>query len=200
MSLLLRPDNRLFVALDLPTASRRALAALGRDRAARVEGRAVPEASLHLTLRFLGRVGVERGSRLLRALSSLAGTVGPRLQVARVEARPSAQRARLLAAVVEDVTGDLAEVHARLSEAVATALDIAADPGALWPHVTLVRLRRPVSVAEAVGSLDPGECELAFDVSRASLYDSQTSPGGRRHLSLASVDLIAQPDATPKTR
>src|SRR5690606_15848657 len=60
----LRPGNRLFYALDLPRPARRRLAALGRERAAMVEGRPVPEENLHLTLQFLGRVEVDLGSSL----------------------------------------------------------------------------------------------------------------------------------------
>ena len=198
-SLALRPANRLFYALDLPEAARRRLSALARERAARVEGRPVPEGNLHLTLRFLGRVEVEQGSRLADALAAVAGMAAPRLRLVRVQARPSTRRARLLAAVFEDVGGALAEVHARLAAAVAQALGTPPDRSSLWPHVTLVRLRRPAPAGDAVAPIGGESGELAFDVSRASLYDSETVPGGRRYVPIASAELVPPPGSAPTT-
>jgi 2'-5' RNA ligase len=82
---------------------------------------------------------------------------------------------------------------------VGEALGTPADDESLWPHVTLVRLRRPARVTDAVGPALDDAAELAFDVSRASLYDSETVPGGRRYLPLASVELVAPAGAAPTT-
>lgn len=200
MSLVLRPDNRLFLALDLPDQARGLLATLARERAAQVEGRPVPEGNLHLTLRFLGRVGVEQGSSLAAALGTIAGMAAPTLRLQRVEVRPSVRRPRLLAAALEDVGGALARVHARLTQAVADALGTPPDDAPLWPHVTLVRLRRPAPADAGVAPLEPPFSELTFDSSRAALYDSRSVPnsggGRRRYVPLASVTLIAPHGAT----
>ena len=66
----------------------------------------------------------------------------------------------------------------------------ARDGSAPWPHVTLVRLRRPVRV-----DLPPStDREHMFDISRAALYDSHQSPGGpSRYRELFAVELQPAP-------
>ena len=64
-----RAANRLFVAADLPPAARERLAAVGAHVAAHIGGRAVPPASLHATLAFLGAVPPAAVAGLVAALA-----------------------------------------------------------------------------------------------------------------------------------
>lgn len=170
----LRRDNRLFVALDLPVAERRALAERGRLMAAELGGRPVPEANLHLTLAFLGRVPPERGDALLEALAHALPGPAPRLEVAGTVAFPRAARATVAGVELRDPTGALAALHGRVGRAVEAAADIVPDARALRPHVTLVRFRRPARL----GGPTPADRERAFDCSRCALYDSHQVTGG----------------------
>ena len=170
----LRPDNRLFVALDLPPGERRALAERGRLLAAELGGRPVPEANLHLTLAFLGRVPPERGDALLGALGEALSGPAPRLEVVGTAAFPRPARATAAGVELRDRTGALEALHARVGRAVQAAAGIAPDARPLRPHVTLARLRRPGRVA-AARSVEP---ERAFDCSRCALYDSHQVTGG----------------------
>src|SRR5262245_48866205 len=105
----LRPANRLFVAADLPAGARAWLAGVGAELAARAGGRAVPQASLHVTLDFLGRVPAEAGPALAEAVSG--ALAGPVIRVAPggLRARPRAARTRLVAVELQDPEGALAE-------------------------------------------------------------------------------------------
>ncbi len=182
----LRPANRLFVAADLPPPARAWLAGVGAELAARSGGRAVPEASLHVTLDFLGRVPEEAGPELGEAV--VAALAGPAVRVSpgRVRARPRAARARLVAVELDDPEGALAERARRVRTAVDAVLGREPGDGALWPHVTVMRLGRPARL----GPLEaPGGREQVFDVSRGALYDSHQSPGGPpRYRELVAVD------------
>ena len=170
----LRPDNRLFVALDLPPEQRRALAERGRLMAAELGGRPVPEANLHLTLAFLGRVPPERGDALLGALAEALTGPAPRLEVVGTVAFPRAARATVAGVELRDPTGALEALHARIGRAVDAAAGIPPEARPLRPHVTLVRVRHPARVADA----GPADRERAFDCSRCALYDSHQVTGG----------------------
>jgi 2'-5' RNA ligase len=190
----LRPDNRLFVALDLPPDARRALAERGREMAAELGGRAVPEANLHLTLAFLGRVAPERGPALLAALGEALAGPAPRLEVAGPVAFPRPARATVAGVELRDPSGRLAVLHRRVGAAVARAGGIAPDDRPLRAHVTLVRFRRPARVALAAA----GDRERAFDCSRCALYDSHQVTGGPPRYRALLVATLEPPAGMPE--
>jgi RNA 2',3'-cyclic 3'-phosphodiesterase len=187
----LRPENRLFVAVDLPAAARAELARIGEELAARMGGRPVPEASLHVTLDFLGRVPTDAGPRIVEAVrEALAGPPIP-ASVGALQARPRAARARLVAVELGDPEGGLADRARAVREAVDRVLG--RDPGdePLWPHVTVLRLGRPARLSPRHGL---GGGEQMFAVSRGALYDSHQSPGGPpRYRELAAVEFAPVP-------
>jgi 2'-5' RNA ligase len=187
----LRPGNRLFVAAELPAAARAALAGIGRDLAAGMGGRAVPEANLHVTLDFLGRVPSRAGPGIVEAVA--VALAGPPIRVALggLRARPRAARARLVAVELDDPEGGLAERARRVREALDGVLGRRPDGSALWPHVTVLRLGRPARLEPPAAS---GGREQVFDVGRGALYDSQQSPGGPpRYRELAAVEFAPVP-------
>lgn len=176
----LRPGNRLFAALDLPDEARTLLAGAAAAVADAVGGRAVPAERLHVTLRFLGRVPPESGEPLATALRAACAAVpGPlRLRRGGLVARPGRGRARLVAQELRDEDGAFAALHAALGPALGGALGRPLAEVRPWPHVTLVRFSRPVRIpAAGAAAAAPSPGERAFDVSRATLYDSVQIPG-----------------------
>jgi RNA 2',3'-cyclic 3'-phosphodiesterase len=189
--LVLRPANRLFVAADLPGPARAALARIGADLAARTGGRAVPEASLHVTLDFLGRVRPEAGPEIARAAREALAGPPIRVSIGAVRARPRAARARLVAVELDDPEGGLAERARRVRAALDPVLGRDSGEAGAWPHVTVVRLGRPARMEPPRGALGR---EHVFDVSRAALYDSVQSPGGpSRYRELVAVEFAPVP-------
>ena len=174
MTLTLRSPNRLFVALDLPDDLRDALARTGAEIAARHGGRAVPAESLHATVAFLGDVPPGMAAALEDALLAARGPA-LRVRLGPLVARPSAGRARLVAVTLEDAGGDLVERWVRLAAAVASATGIAGEDR-VWPHVTLVRFRRPGRV-DIRGEWYPGD-ERTFALGQMALYDSHRDDRG----------------------
>lgn len=187
----LRAANRLFVAADLPPPARTALAATGAALADRMGGRAVPEANLHVTLDFLGRVPPEAAPEVAAAVrEALAGPPAP-VALAGLRGRPRASRARLVAVELEDRGGGLAERARRVRAALDAVLGRAPEEVAPWLHVTVLRLPRPARLAPLDG---PGGREQVFDVGRGALYDSHQSPGGPpRYRELVAVEFEPVP-------
>ncbi|MEW6581832.1 MAG: RNA 2',3'-cyclic phosphodiesterase [Actinomycetota bacterium] len=179
-----RHRDRLFVAFDLPGALRDELARAGRDLAARCGGRAVPAQNLHATVAFLGDVPAARVPDVAEALAAGDGPPAP-VCVGALRARPSASRARLVTVDLDDPYGALAARWAPLAQAVRAAAGLDADPRPPWPHVTVVRLRRPARVDVRTGWYAP---EQMFDLSRVTLYRSHLShEGAPRYEPLAAV-------------
>jgi 2'-5' RNA ligase len=183
---------RLFVAVNFPADLRRRIhddtRAL-RDAAPDVSWTA-PD-NLHLTLRFLGDVDEHGVSRLTSALPQ--AVVGQRafvLRMAGAGAFPNFARPRVvwigvtdprpLSALAEDV------------EQACALLGFERDARAFAGHVTLGRVRRPLS-REAARALESAARGVPNDyvttVQSAELMQSELSPRGSRYTVVASLPL-----------
>src|SRR5437870_11609049 len=112
---------RLFVALELPDEAKDELArVIEALRARRPEAKWVPRDNLHLTLAFLGEVAEEHRGEIETALRSVTGEPGPiRTGLTSLGAFPSARRARVLWAGLDDTSAEIAG----LVEAVGRAME-----------------------------------------------------------------------------
>jgi 2'-5' RNA ligase len=178
------PTERLFVALDLPAAARTALAGV-RERADPRIWRPVAEESLHVTLAFLGHLpegSSERAGEVVRACAGPATDLALGAALLLPPRRP-----RVLTVEIEDRSGELGALQARLSAALASAGLYEPERRAFRPHVTVARLR--------AGERAPRELEVdgpapvAFDGAAVTLYRSRLSRAGARYEPLARVPL-----------
>jgi 2'-5' RNA ligase len=183
---------RLFVALELPVDSRRALARW-RDQAVRgLSGvRPVADESLHVTLCFLGWVAVEDVDAVASVCAVVDGAPVARLRVGRGIWLPS-RRPRVLAVELEDLGGALAGVQRALAEALAAGGWYEPEQRPFLAHVTVARVGRgarlPRGGAGAGAGLgEPGDLE--FTGSIVTLFRSRLSQAAARYEALASVRL-----------
>ena len=176
---------RLFLALDLPAETGLLLegwaSSVLRDRA---RARILPAAALHVTALFIGqRDTAEVPSIAGRAarIASLART--PRLTAVSVDAVPP-RRPRLLAIGLRDEDGHAAELHSRLTAALAHPGVERAEGRPYWPHVTLARLRGHGFLTPPREQPPPLE---PFEPPALTLYRSEPGPDGSRYTPLAST-------------
>ncbi len=173
---------RLFVALDLPDAVRSALAEAGAAADPSVWRPVAPEA-LHVTLVFLG-------SRPPGAVAAIAPVVAaereaPALALGEVLLLPP-RRARVLTVTLDDRTGALAALQARISAALVSAGLYTPEKRPFRAHVTLARLRPRVQPPRgAAMAIEP----LSFAGQAVTLYRSRLHPSGARYEPLARADL-----------
>jgi 2'-5' RNA ligase len=135
---------RMFCAIELPEFVRN----LVRRRIARLQ-EAAPEAraswardsSLHLTLKFLGEISRTSVADLSKAASLAVREVPPfsvRLNSSGVF--PNHGQPRVLWLGIDDLSGQLGELHARL-ETEAAKFGFAREARRFRPHLTIARLR-----------------------------------------------------------
>lgn len=132
---------RLFVALELPSALRDALAHwLEPLAAAGVPGvRVVAPDNLHLTLKFLGAVDAAHTVTVVTALQAIAQAEAPvAVALSGLGAFPSPRRPRVLVAQVN--ASPMLGLQQRVDSAMA-GLGFAAEQRPYHPHVTLARVR-----------------------------------------------------------
>ena len=178
---------RLFVALELPPATREELSGWSRARVGGVEAaRPVRPESLHVTLCFLGQrpvsdvPGIAAASR-----TAVAGSPAPRLRVQDVLLLPP-RRPRVLALALAEIDGDrLARAQAALAGALVHAGYYAPERRRFLAHVTVARV-----VARLPRSLDlspPDPAPFAGD--RVTLFRSRLGSGPARYEPLDTVVL-----------
>jgi 2'-5' RNA ligase len=176
---------RLFVALDLPDPVRDALAALAAAADPDV-WRPLGRHALHVTLAFLGPRPPSDVAAVDALLSPEAGGPAPPLALAEAEVLPP-RRGRVLVARIDDPTGALGELQARVSRALAAAGLYTPEQRAFHPHATVARLRPRARPPRAAGlPLEP----LGFHPDAVTLYVSRLHPSGARYEPLARAPLV----------
>jgi 2'-5' RNA ligase len=118
-------------------------------------------------------------------LAAEAGTPAPPLALAGAEVLPP-RRGRVLTARIDDPTGALGDLQARVSAALAGTGVYTPEKRPFHPHATVARLRpraRPPRGADL--PLAP----LAFHPGAVTLYVSRLHPSGARYEPLARAPL-----------
>ncbi|MGL6280480.1 MAG: RNA 2',3'-cyclic phosphodiesterase, partial [Gaiella sp.] len=169
---------RLFLALELPTATRAAIASWAAETIP-AELRRVRPDDLHVTLAFLGRRPVQELPGVLETLRACAHGVGP-CALALAGWHETRSVGML---VLDDPTGNAAALAAALRREL-EALGMLRPERRPWrPHVTVVRFeRRPRLrvVPPAMGTFVPSD---------AAAYVSRLHPTGARYTAVGRVPL-----------
>ena len=185
------PRLRLFLALELPGATRDALAAW-RSRAlvGRDDLRPVAQEALHVTLVFLGYQYEKEVERIAStAFDAVRGLAAPSLSPAGVVPVPPRGAPRLFALDLADPSGDCLALQAAASDALASARFYKPEKRPFWPHVTLARVKKGIRRAPPLSgaarlSLDP------FVASEVTLYRSVLRPQGALYEPLERLSLV----------
>jgi RNA 2',3'-cyclic 3'-phosphodiesterase len=183
---------RLFVAVDLGEAVRRALHRLQDElRALAPKARWAPPENAHLTLAFLGSTEEALVPKLSDVLAGVASQAAPfDLQLTGGGAFGSSKKPRVLWVGVEGALAALAELHRR-TEAALQPMGYQPERREYRPHLTLARARDPrgdprlARCAQALAGRALGTARI----DRLILFRSQPGPGGSKYTPLAEPPL-----------
>jgi RNA 2',3'-cyclic 3'-phosphodiesterase len=156
--------------------------------------------NLHLTLKFLGAVEVDRLDAVRAALDrAVHGVCAFDFAVEGLGAFPSLTRPRVIWAGIKDPSARrdrsaapsgreaLAELAERVEREL-TALGFAREARAFSPHITLGRVREPRPNPKLAAALDAARALVLGEVrvDRVCLMRSDLSPRGARYTELSS--------------
>jgi len=196
---------RTFIAIELPPAIRQHIKEhIDQLRAAFRDVRAswAREDNLHLTLKFLGDVPVERIPALSDAAAAAAHDIKPfDLVVMGCGTFPLHGRPKVLwigagsagistASSLSPSPLPLSSLHATLENHCAAA-GFEREPRAFHPHLTIARLRDSKDArALAEHHQQLGFAPQSFTVSELIVFRSELSSKGSKHTALARLELI----------
>ena len=179
--------DRLFIAIDPPANIRAGLARICFG----VKGaRWTPEEQIHLTLRFIGEVDRPTTRRIDEVLAGI-GFSPFSLSLAGCGVFPPRGAPRVLWAGLAG-SAELLDLQARIEARLVNRAGIAPEGRRYHPHLTLARLKRPVTrqVRDFL-ALHAGLASPAFTVEGFHLYESRLAPGGAIHSKIASYGATA---------
>jgi 2'-5' RNA ligase len=183
-----RPEGkplRLFIAVDVPERVKDALAttiepvgqSLPGARWTRPEG-------WHVTLKFLGSTRPQVVPDVEAAVRQAAGAARAfDTRLATVGAFPSANRARVLWAGLEDAGARFGTLVTHLDDLLSDV--VAPETRTFTPHLTLARIDPPARLDADLLALDVAS--EAFPVDRLILYRSHLSPRGATYEPLVTA-------------
>jgi 2'-5' RNA ligase len=187
---------RTFIAIEFPREIRARVAAhITRLRQARPEAVASwnREDNLHLTLKFLGNVPLEKIEELSHAVAAAASRFQPfALSVAGCGKFPTRGKPNVLWIGLDDPSGTLSQLHHDLEDNCAK-VGFAREARAFHPHLTIARLRKP-SGAREIAELHTAQSfpAVSFNVSEVVVFRSELLKTSARHTALFRHQLAAE--------
>ncbi len=150
--------------------------------------------SIHLTLKFLGNVAVDRIGEITGAMGEAVQGASPfHLQVKDLGVFPNLRRVQVAWVGLSGEVDKLVQLQQRIESNLA-GLGFAPEPRRFTPHLTLARLRDRASPDERqrFGQLITGtrfEATYTFQVDAISLMRSQLTREGAIYSRIGSVEL-----------
>jgi 2'-5' RNA ligase len=187
---------RCFIAVELPDEIRAGLARLQAQlKSGDQPGvKWVDPYGIHLTLKFLGSVAVDRIDQISRAMEESAQGIPPfRLKVEGLGVFPNLRRVQVVWVGMSGEVDRLVQLQQRIESNLA-GLGFAPERRRFTPHLTLARLRDRASLDERqeLGQLIAGtkfEPAYSFRVDAVNLMRSQLTREGAIYSRISSVEL-----------
>ena len=187
---------RCFIAVELPDELKKGLTQLqSRLKSGEQPGvKWVDPYSIHLTLKFLGSVAVDRIDEITRAIEEAARGIPPfYLEVKELGVFPNLRRVQVAWVGVSGEVDKLGQLQQRIESNLAR-IGFAPESRPFTPHLTLARLRDQASPAERqrLGELIVStrfETAYTIEVDAISLMKSQLTRDGAIYSRISSIGL-----------
>jgi len=187
---------RCFIAIELPDEIKAGLTRLQAQLKSSNQPwvKWVDPYSIHLTLKFLGNVAVDRIGEITRAMGEAVQEASPlHLEVKELGVFPNLRWVQVAWVGVSGEVDKLVRLQQRIESELA-GLGFAPEPRRFTPHLTLARLRNQASPGERqrFGQLIADtkfETAYTFQVGAISLIRSQLTREGAIYSQIGSVEL-----------
>ncbi|MFC1907933.1 RNA 2',3'-cyclic phosphodiesterase [Chloroflexota bacterium] len=187
---------RSFIAIELPTELKLGLAQLEAQMKESKQPwvKWVNPNSIHLTLKFLGNIAIDRISEITKAMEEVVQGIPPfYLKISGLGAFPNLIRTQVAWVGISGEIGKLSQLQQHL-ESNLTRLSFVPESRPFTPHLTLARLRDRVSLDERqrFGQLIAStkfEAAYTINVKTINLIKSQLTREGAIYSKINSVKL-----------
>jgi len=187
---------RSFIAIELPNELKVGLSQLEAQlKSGKQPGvKWVNPYSIHLTLKFLGSIAVDRISQITKSMSEAVQGISPfPLEVKDLGVFPNLRRVQVVWVGISGEVDKLAQIQQRIESNLAR-LGFAPESRPFTPHLTLARLRNQASLDERqrLGELIAGtrfEVAYTIKVDAISLIRSQLTREGAIYSRISAVGL-----------
>lgn len=160
-----------------------------RDRVRSV--RWVRPEGIHLTLKFLGEIDPDRIEGIASKTEEAAQAIGPfTIGIRGCGAFPNAKNPRVIWIGVDDPSGELKELQARVEKGMED-MGFIREERAFAPHLTLGRLasgKEKGTVAQAIEAIKESNLGM-MEVHEVCLFRSQLKPAGAEYTKLKVIPL-----------
>jgi len=150
--------------------------------------------SIHLTLKFLGNIAVDRTGEITRAMENAVQGISPfHLEIKELGVFPNLRRVQVAWVGISGEVDKLSQLQERI-ETNLTPLGFAPETRAFTPHLTLARLRdqAPLDERQRFGQLIAStkfEAACTIEVDAISLMRSQLTREGAIYSRISLVEL-----------
>ena len=187
---------RSFIAIELPNELKVGLSQLEAQlKSGKQSGvKWVNPYSIHLTLKFLGSIAVDKISQITKAMNEAVQGISPfHLEVKDLGAFPNLRRVQVVWVGISGEVDKLAQLQQRIESNLAR-LGFAPESRPFTPHLTLARLRNQASLDERqrLGELIAGtrfEVAYTIKVDTINLMRSQLTREGAVYSRISTVGL-----------
>jgi len=187
---------RSFIAIELPNELKVGLSQLEAQlKSGKQSGvKWVNPYSIHLTLKFLGSIAVDRISQITKAMNEAVQGISPfHLEVKELGVFPNLRRVQVVWVGISGEVDRLGQLQQRIESNLAR-LGFAPESRPFTPHLTLARLRNQASLDERqrLGELIAGtrfEVAYTIKVDTISLIRSQLTREGAIYSRISAVGL-----------
>ena len=185
---------RSFIAIDLPEATREAIAVLQeRLKRSRAGVRWMKPGSIHLTLKFLGNILPEQVDEIAAAAAQLIRDEPPiTLYAAGLGSFPSLRKPRVIWVGLQGEVDRLTKIQTGLENTLET-LGFAREGRGFRPHLTIGRIKdrhRLQGLIEAMSTVELPKFN-SFDANEIILYKSDLRPTWAIYTKLHRMPLAA---------
>jgi RNA 2',3'-cyclic 3'-phosphodiesterase len=190
-------EIRTFIAIELPEKVKTALTSIQRDLKEPGQNfiKWVSPDSIHLTLKFLGNVNIDKVDEIKIAIEEARHRQKPfTIQISEVGAFPNMKNPRVLWVGIAGNIGELIELQKRLDDKL-EAVGFTKEKRAFSPHLTLARVAEGATPQEVAGfsrklqNYRPNE-KMEVEVSGLSFIRSQLFRTGPVYTTLAEIKFI----------
>jgi len=187
---------RCFIAIELPDGVKRGLKELQAQlkSGGQAPVKWVDPDNIHLTLKFLGNVAIDKTGEITAALTKAVQGVSPfQLEVRELGVFPNPRRVQIIWVGVSGEVDKLASLQQRL-ESNLEGLGFVPEGRRFTPHLTLARLRDRAAPdeRERLGQLiadTESDAAYSFPVEAINLMKSQLTREGPIYSRISSVEL-----------